>query len=128
MTRFRGCIDLHSSVVKQIVGGTLSDNEPNTLKTNFTSSKPSAHFAGLYRDHDVTGCHVIKLGPGCDAAAEEALAAWPGRLQIGGGINGANARDWIEKGAEKVRCGVCVWSGAGVGLSEQRERGARRMR
>ncbi|KAF8244746.1 1--5-imidazole-4-carboxamide isomerase [Wilcoxina mikolae CBS 423.85] len=102
MTKFRGCIDLHSGVVKQIVGGTLSDTSPSTLKTNFTSSLPSSHFAALYREHNVTGCHVIKLGPGCDAAAEEALAVWPGGLQIGGGINEGNAKGWIERGAEKV--------------------------
>lgn len=103
MTKFRGCIDLHSGVVKQIVGGTLSDAAPSELKTNFTSTQPSSHFAQLYRKNNVTGCHVIKLGPGCDAAAEEALAAWPGALQIGGGINDANAADWIEKGASQVR-------------------------
>jgi phosphoribosylformimino-5-aminoimidazole carboxamide ribotide isomerase len=102
MTKFRGCIDLHSGVVKQIVGGTLSDSKPSTLKTNFTSSLPSSHFAALYREHNVTGCHVIKLGPGCDAAAEDALAAWPNGLQIGGGIDDGNAEGWIKKGAEKV--------------------------
>lgn len=103
MTKFRGCIDLHSGVVKQIVGGTLSDSSPSSLKTNFTSSLPSSHFAALYRTHGVSGCHVIKLGPGCDAAAEEALAAWPDALQIGGGINDVNAKAWVDAGAEKVR-------------------------
>ena len=42
MTRFRPCIDLHNGDVKQIVGGTLGTSEAE-LKTNFTSSKPSAH-------------------------------------------------------------------------------------
>jgi phosphoribosylformimino-5-aminoimidazole carboxamide ribotide isomerase len=42
------------------------------------------------------------LGPGNDAAAEEALAAWPGGLQVGGGITPRNARRWIERGADKV--------------------------
>ena len=102
MTKFRGCIDLHSGVVKQIVGGTLSDAAPSELKTNFTSTQPSSHFARLYRDHGVTGCHVIKLGAGCDEAAEEALAAWPGALQLGGGITDANAAAWLAKGASKV--------------------------
>jgi len=102
MTKFRGCIDLHSGVVKQIVGGTLSDATPLALKTNFTSTLPSSHFATLYRDSGVSGCHVIKLGPGCDSAAEETLKTWPNGLQIGGGITDENAREWIEKGAEKV--------------------------
>lgn len=50
----------------------------------------------------MTGCHVIKLGPGCDEAAEEALKAWENGLQIGGGINDRNAKHWIDMGAEKV--------------------------
>jgi phosphoribosylformimino-5-aminoimidazole carboxamide ribonucleotide (ProFAR) isomerase len=32
---FRPCIDLHEGQVKQIVGGTLSDNNTAGLKTNF---------------------------------------------------------------------------------------------
>jgi hypothetical protein len=38
----------------------------------------AGHFAALYREHGVTGAHVIMLGPGNDDAAREALAAWPG--------------------------------------------------
>ena len=36
MTKFRPCIDLHDGKVKQIVGGTLTDNS-DTLKENFVS-------------------------------------------------------------------------------------------
>jgi hypothetical protein len=32
----------------------------------------------LYREHELLGGHVIKLGPNNDTAAKEALAAWPG--------------------------------------------------
>jgi phosphoribosylformimino-5-aminoimidazole carboxamide ribotide isomerase len=42
------------------------------------------------------------LGPGNENAAKEALSAWPGHLQIGGGINDENAKEWIDAGAEKV--------------------------
>eukprot|EP01113_Clastostelium_recurvatum_P010698 TRINITY_DN15358_c0_g1_i2.p1 TRINITY_DN15358_c0_g1~~TRINITY_DN15358_c0_g1_i2.p1 ORF type:complete len:204 (-),score=58.62 TRINITY_DN15358_c0_g1_i2:96-707(-) len=42
------------------------------------------------------------LGPGCEEAATLALQAWPGGLQIGGGINTKNAKQWIDKGAAKV--------------------------
>ena len=45
---------------------------------------------------------MIKLGPGNDAAAEEALAAWPDGLQIGGGITIDNAILWLDEGASKV--------------------------
>ena len=50
----------------------------------------------------LTGGHVIKLGPGNDEAAREALAAWPGGLQIGGGISAANAKEWLDAGASHV--------------------------
>lgn len=45
------------------------------------------------------------LGPGNDDAAKEALAVWPGMLQVGGGINDSNARQWMDAGASKVRVG-----------------------
>ncbi|KAG7117687.1 1-(5-phosphoribosyl)-5-[(5-phosphoribosylamino)methylideneamino] like protein [Verticillium longisporum] len=101
MTRFRPCIDLHAGQVKQIVGGTL-DSTTTALQTNFVSPHPPAHFAKLYRDHDLTGAHVIMLGPGNDVAAKESLKAWPGALQVGGGINDKNAKEWIDAGADKV--------------------------
>ncbi|KAK9466009.1 hypothetical protein V1512DRAFT_264529 [Lipomyces arxii] len=101
MTRFRGCIDIHAGKVKQIVGGTLSE-DVTALKTNFVAEFPPAHFAELYQTNNVTGAHVIKLGPGCDEAANEALSAWRDGLQIGGGITSENAKFWIENGAEKV--------------------------
>lgn len=101
MTRFRPCIDLHAGQVKQIVGGTLSTTE-SELKTNHVSQHPAAYFAELYRDAHLLGAHVIMLGPGNDTAAREALAAWPGRLQVGGGITDANAQGWVDAGAERV--------------------------
>jgi phosphoribosylformimino-5-aminoimidazole carboxamide ribotide isomerase len=102
MTKFRPCIDLHSGQVKQIVGGTLSTKESD-LKTNFVSKHTASYYAELYRESNLEGAHVIMLGPGNDQAAKEALAAWPGKLQVGGGINEQNARQWIEAGAERVR-------------------------
>lgn len=104
MTRFRPCIDLHAGQVKQIVGGTL-DSTTTALQTNFVSSHSAGHFAKLYKDNDLTGAHVIMLGPGNEDAAREALRTWPDGLQVGGGINDKNAKEWIEAGANKVRCG-----------------------
>lgn len=101
MTIFRPCIDLHSGQVKQIVGGTLS-NTASDLKTNYVSQLPASHFANLYKEHALSGAHVIMLGPGNEAAAQEAITAWPGGLQVGGGINADNAKLWINRGAEKV--------------------------
>ncbi|RUS19978.1 hypothetical protein BC937DRAFT_86619 [Endogone sp. FLAS-F59071] len=139
-TRFRPCIDLHNGQVKQIVGGSLEDTAPERLQTNFVSGcvmvslscfpvsrkiaqsnillryrESSAYYAQLYKDNSLTGAHVIKLGPGNDDAAKEALRAWPAMsrfnptayiikdgLQIGGGITAENAQEWIDAGAEKV--------------------------
>ncbi len=99
---FRPCIDIHNGQVKQIVGSTLSDESPEGLSTNFASDRPSSYYAKLYKDDGLTGGHVIKLGPGCDAAAVEALQAYPGGLQIGGGITVDNASYWLDQGASAV--------------------------
>jgi len=100
--KFRPCIDLHQGQVKQIVGSTLVDGEPEKLETNFTAHQPPKWYARLYRADDLTGGHVIMLGPGNDNAAAEALAAWPGGLQIGGGISAQNAALWLDRGASHV--------------------------
>ena len=42
------------------------------------------------------------LGPGNENEARAALAAFPGGLQIGGGINPSNARGWLDAGASHV--------------------------
>jgi len=36
---FKPCIDLHDGQVVQIVGGTLSDDKPEELKTNFIARR-----------------------------------------------------------------------------------------
>lgn len=100
--RFRPCIDLHGGMVKQIIGSTLKDDAPDEVRTNFIANKSAAWFAELYRSDNVTGGHIIMLGPGNDQAADQALAAWPGGMQIGGGINADNAGVWLEKGASHV--------------------------
>ncbi|MGH8017396.1 MAG: phosphoribosylformimino-5-aminoimidazole carboxamide ribotide isomerase [Opitutaceae bacterium] len=99
---FRPCIDLHEGKVKQVVGGSLDDADASRLHTNFVSEKPAAWYAELYRRDKLAGGHVIKLGPGNDASAREALAAYPGGMQIGGGIDLDNAAGWLEAGASHV--------------------------
>ncbi len=96
---FRPCIDLHEGKVKQIVGGTLG---AAGLRTNFVSEKPATWFAELYRSDQLAGGHVIQLGPGNEAAARAALAAYPGGLHLGGGVNAQNARTWLDAGASHV--------------------------
>lgn len=101
MTRFRPCIDLHQGKVKQIVGGSLRDDGEGLME-NFVSDKEPEWFARTFREDQITGGHVIKLGPGNDEAARKALATWPGGLQIGGGIQVMNANAWLDAGASHI--------------------------
>jgi phosphoribosylformimino-5-aminoimidazole carboxamide ribotide isomerase len=98
---FRPCIDLHQGKVKQIVGGSLTD-DPATLRTNFVADRDAAWYARLYQRDQLEGGHIIMLGPGNDTAALEALAAYPGGLQVGGGIHLGNARRYLEAGASHI--------------------------
>ena len=99
MTLFRPCIDLHEGSVKQIVGGSLNDDGATT---NFISTYNSAHYANLYREKQLNGGHVIALGPNNLSAVKEALAAWPGGLQFGGGVTIDNAAEFLNLGASHV--------------------------
>lgn len=107
---FRPCIDLHEGRVKQIVGGTLSDASQG-LQTNFVSDRPSSWYAELYRKDHLFGGHVIMLGPGNESAAREALAAFPGGLQVGGGITATNASTWLDAGASHVIVTSAIFNG-----------------
>jgi phosphoribosylformimino-5-aminoimidazole carboxamide ribotide isomerase len=98
---FRPCIDLHEGKVKQIIGGTLSE-ESQDLRTNYVSDRPAEWYASLYRRDGLRGGHLIMLGPGNETQARAALAAYPGGLQIGGGIRLDNARSWLDAGASHV--------------------------
>ncbi|CAE7466892.1 HISN3 [Symbiodinium natans] len=99
----RPCIDIHNGQVKQIVGGTLKDNS-SSLVTNFEATQPSSWFAERYRDDGLGGGHAIMLGASDanKAAALEALKAYPGGLQVGGGITAENAMEYIDAGASHV--------------------------
>ncbi|WVQ78205.1 phosphoribosylformimino-5-aminoimidazole carboxamide ribotide isomerase [Cryptococcus sp. DSM 104549] len=103
-SRFRPCIDLHQGLVKQIVGGTLDLTTQGGAgpTENFVATHPPSYFADLYRNNALTGGHIIKLGPGNDAAATEAVQTWPQGMQVGGGISESNAQEWLDKGAERV--------------------------
>lgn len=105
---FRPCIDIHNGKVKQIVGGSLLD-AGDSAKENFVATQDAAFFAKLYRDAGIKGGHIILLNhSGSDyysatkAQALEALASYPGGLQVGGGITPDNALEFLEAGASHV--------------------------
>ncbi len=120
ISKFRPCIDLHGGKVKQIVGGTLTD-DGEAPQENFVSEMSSAQFAEQFQRDDLQGGHVIKLGPGNETAAKEALAAWRGGLQIGGGIRRENAVSWLEAGASKVIVTSAVFDADGTFLADELE-------
>ena len=100
--KFRPCIDLHDGRVKQIVGSTLNDSDMQAVETNFESEYEPAWYAKMYQADGLTGGHVIMLGQGNDTAGRNALQAYPGGLQVGGGINADNALVWLDAGASQV--------------------------
>lgn len=106
--QFRPCIDIHNGKVKQIIGGTLQD-AGNAAAENFVSEQDAAYYAEFYKKHGITGGHVILLNaPDSEyyettkAQALAALKAYPGGLQIGGGVTADNAKEYLDAGASHV--------------------------
>jgi phosphoribosylformimino-5-aminoimidazole carboxamide ribotide isomerase len=107
---FRPCIDLHEGKVKQIVGGSLT-SDPQALRTHFVSDRPSRWFAELFKSDGLRGGHVIMLGPGNEAEARAALAAFPGGFHVGGGIDLGNAAGFLDAGASHVIVNSWIFPG-----------------
>lgn len=99
--RFRPCIDIHQGKVKQIVGETLQADASKVVE-NFVSERGADYYASLYKEDGLTGGHIIMLGGGNRDAALSALRAYPGGLQIGGGITADNAAEYLREGASHV--------------------------
>lgn len=105
---FRPCIDIHNGRVKQIVGGSLKD-DGNKATDNYVSDKDAAWYACLYKEDSLKGAHVVLLNAADSDYFQEtrnqamdALKAYPGGLQIGGGVNADNAAEYINAGASHV--------------------------
>jgi phosphoribosylformimino-5-aminoimidazole carboxamide ribotide isomerase len=88
--------------VVQIVGGSLRNGDAQSAVTNFETDRSPMAYAQMYKTDNVPGGHVIALGPGNHAAALSALRAFPGGLQMGGGITPTNAKAYLEAGASHV--------------------------
>jgi phosphoribosylformimino-5-aminoimidazole carboxamide ribotide isomerase len=99
--KFRPCIDLHEGKVKQIVGSSFRDSGEGVV-VNYQSSHSPAYYAAKYRQDNLWGGHVIALGAGNEAAVLQALEAYPGGLQVGGGVTDSNAFGYLEHGASHV--------------------------
>ena len=106
--KFRPCIDIHNGKVKQIVGGSLRD-EGDQAGTNFASELDAAWYARLYCRDQLKGGHIIILNPASSPYYEasrnqalSALGAYPGGMQLGGGVTAENAGEYLEAGASHV--------------------------
>lgn len=105
--KFRPCIDIHDGAVKQIVGGSLDDNAG--VAENYVAEKGGDYYANMYKQSGLKGGHIIILNKYGTAEyeaslfqAKAALAAYPGGMQIGGGVTAENAADFISYGASHV--------------------------
>lgn len=105
---FRPCIDIHNGKVKQIVGSSLKDRG-NQAVENFVSEQDGAFYADFYKKDGIKGGHIILLNAPeseyYEATKEQALLAlraYPGGMQIGGGMNDTNAQFFLDAGASHV--------------------------
>lgn len=107
--RLRPCIDIHGGRVKQIVGGSIRVGQ--AVRENFVSDRDASYYASLYREKGLAGGHIILLDSAAKdpeayeadrAQAMSALAAYPGGMQIGGGITPENASRFLDAGASHV--------------------------
>lgn len=106
--KFRPCIDIHNGKVKQIVGGSLRD-KGDAAVTNFASGLDASYYANMYKRDGLKGGHIILLNPPSSEYYEKtrqqalsALRAYPGGMQIGGGIHAENAAEYLDAGASHV--------------------------
>lgn len=105
---FRPCIDIHNGKVKQIVGGSLKDRDDGAME-NFVATQDAAFYASMYRNAGIRGGHIILLNAAdspyytdTKQQALKALHAYPGGLQVGGGITPQNAGEYLSAGASHV--------------------------
>lgn len=117
---FRPCIDIHNGKVKQIVGGSLRD-AGNEAVENFVAEQDAAFFAKLYQRYGMKGGHIILLNPRGSGYYEatrrqalQALRAYPGGMQIGGGIDPENAGEFLDAGASHVIVTSYVFRGGTI--------------
>lgn len=104
----RPCIDIHNGKVKQLVGGSVQDQGDRAWE-NFVARESAEWFARLFQDKKLKNGHVILLNhkgsPYFEATkkqALDALRAYPGGLQAGGGITAENAAEFLDAGASHV--------------------------
>lgn len=104
----RPCIDIHNGKVKQLVGGSVQD-QGDLARENYVSKEDAAWYARCFAQKELKNGHVILLNKKDSPYYEEtrrqameALRAYPGGLQVGGGITAENAKEYLDAGASHV--------------------------
>lgn len=81
------------------------------MEENFVSSRPASWYAEIYREKGLPGGHIILLNSrekspqGYEADRRQALGAlraYPGGMQLGGGVTPENAASFLDAGASHV--------------------------
>ena len=90
------------------MGGSIQD-QGDSAQENYISSQDAAWYARLFQEKGLKNGHVILLNSKDSAYYEQtrqqalsALQAYPGGLQVGGGITAENAREYLDAGASHV--------------------------
>lgn len=116
----RPCIDIHNGKVKQLVGGTVRDKD-DSARENYVSAHDAAWYADYFRQKGLKNGHVVLLNQKdspffaeTKQQALEALRAYPGGLQIGGGITAENAAEYLDAGASHVIVTSYVFRGGTI--------------
>jgi phosphoribosylformimino-5-aminoimidazole carboxamide ribotide isomerase len=108
--RIRPCIDIHDGSVKQVVGSTVG-SEKKKVKENFVSFRPASYYAEIYREKQLPGGHIVMLNSRVSEPlryeadrqqALEALRAFPGGMQIGGGIGPETCSVFFDAGCSHI--------------------------
>ncbi len=104
----RPCIDIHNGKVKQLVGDSVRDCGDRAAE-NYVAREGAAWYARLFAQRDLKNGHVVMLNhrdspyyEETKRQALEALRAYPGGLQIGGGITAETAQEYLDAGASHV--------------------------
>lgn len=104
----RPCIDIHNGKVKQLVGASVQDCGDQAAE-NYVAEEGAAWYAKLFAQRNLKYGHVIMLNrrdspyyEETKRQALEALRAYPGGLQVGGGITAETAQEYLDAGASHV--------------------------
>ena len=128
MNIFRPCIDLVNGNPKRLEGGNIQHGDDGKVIEKVGSyPRPAWYYVSRYQEYQLYGGHICMLSRGearemfDRPVALEALRLWRGGMQIAGGINPTNAREYLNAGAAKVVVTSFVFSGGEINFKNLEE-------